>query len=80
MSRKPGETRLDRAHKVVSTFLVPPMMGLMGWVAVQATQINSRLDKLETAVSIQIPHLQQADNYMDNRVTRLESWIFGRDR
>jgi hypothetical protein len=47
---------------------------------VQATQINSRLDKLETAVSIQIPHLQQADNYMDNRVTRLESWIFGRDR
>lgn len=69
---------LNTAHKVVSTFVTPIILGLLSWVAVQFWEMRDALRDLRKTVEIEMPHLKEADSRLDGRVTRLEGHLFGR--
>lgn len=71
---------VNAAHKVVSLILAPIIVALLIWSGSTFIEILRKVDKIETAIAIQIPHLQHADQQLDTRVTRVEGWVFGRDR
>lgn len=71
---------VNAAHKVVSLILAPIIVALLIWTGSTFVEILRKVDKIETAIAIQIPHLQHADQQLDTRVSRVEGWVFGRDR
>ena len=79
-SRKKFVSIVDWSLKLVSLILAPLIVYLLQGAWSKFNEVGDRLTKIEAAVSIQIPGLQQQDQYLDHRLTRLEGWVFGRDR
>jgi hypothetical protein len=69
---------VDWSHKLVSLFLAPLILGMLYWAGGTFIEVRDAVRDLRKTVEIEVPHLQRADRQIDERVVRLEGWVFGR--
>jgi hypothetical protein len=69
---------VDWSHKLVSLIFAPLIVYLLTGAWSKFNEVSDRITRIEAALSVQIPNLQQADRQHDDRIARLEGWVFGR--